>query len=474
MSHSHMTRNDWLRFSVVIAVAVAALVLLYPYWPLGDVLQLGLDLQGGIRVVLEPEPASIEGMDTEDVSASVSEMADIIRTRVDQYGLTNPEIRVRSGETTDQIVINLPGIEEEDRDSVSRLITQQAFLEVRRVVEIGDSLLTDFPDANLASEEPLEGVDGRAYLVEREQIITGASLSEATVEIAGVADYSVGLEFTDEGAKAMAGYLASISESRIPASTGATSGQELEFIAFVLDSQVISAPYVSRSVWQNARDGWENLLDGTEITGDFTFDEAKSLAISLRSGSFPLQVRTVEENSVGPTLGADSMRRGMMTILIGFILILVYMFVFYRVLGAVANIALVLNMILVLGAMVAFNAVLTLPGIAGIILTIGMTVDANVIIFERVKEERRTGKSPLAAVRAGFEKSLSTLLDANITTLFMAAILFLLGTGPIRGFAVTLGIGVVGSLFCALVASRLLMEKTFFSRFIPAKVDTSA
>jgi len=483
MPHSHMTRNDWLRFGVVIAVAVAALVLLYPYWPLGDVLPLGLDLQGGIRIVLEPTEASIDALQEQEglsdsnlassVAEKVDEMADIIRARVDQYGLTNPDIRVRAGEPWSQIVINIPGIEEEDRDTVSRLITQAAFLEVRRVVEIGDSLLVDFPNADLAMEEPLEGTDGRSYLVERDQIITGASLSEATVEITGVASYAVGLEFTESGAQGMASYLASLPESRIPASTGITSGDELEYIAFVLDSQVISAPYVSRSVWENARDGWKNLMEGTEITGDFTFEEAKSLAISLRSGSFPLQVRTVEENNVGPTLGADSMRRGMMTIVIGFVLILIYMFVFYRVLGSVANIALILNMILVLGAMVAFNAVLTLPGIAGIILTIGMTVDANVIIFERVKEERRTGKSPLAAVRAGFEKSLSTLLDANITTLFMAAILFLLGTGPIRGFAVTLGIGVVGSLFCALVASRLLMEKTFFSRFIPAKVDSS-
>jgi len=160
----------------------------------------------------------------------------------------------------------------------------------------------------------------------------------------------------------------------------------------------------------------------------------------------------------------------MMTIVIGFIVILIYMMVLYRVLGAVANLALVLNMLIIFGALVLFRAVLTLPGIAGIILTIGMTVDANVIIFERVKEERRQGKSPLAAVRSGFEKSLSTLLDANLTTLLTAVILLLLGTGPIRGFAITLGIGVVGSLFCALIASRLLMEKAGFANFIPVRV----
>ena len=183
-----------------------------------------------------------------------------------------------------------------------------------------------------------------------------------------------------------------------------------------------------------------------------------------------MAINIAEETTVGPSLGADSIRRGVMTIAIGFVLILIYMFAFYRVLGVVANLALILNMLIVFAALSAFSAVLTLPGIAGIILTIGMTVDANVIIFERVKEERRTGKSPLAAVRAGFEKSLSTLFDANITTLITAFILLLLGTGPIRGFAVTLGIGVIGSLFCALVASRLLLEKMGFSNFIPAKV----
>jgi len=177
-----------------------------------------------------------------------------------------------------------------------------------------------------------------------------------------------------------------------------------------------------------------------------------------------------EESLVGPTLGSDSIRRGMIAIVIGFVIILLYMPIYYRILGIVADIALVLNMLIVLAALVLFGATLTLPGIAGIILTIGMTVDANVIIFERIKEERRTGKSALASVRAGFEKSLSTLLDANITTLFMAVILLVIGTGPIQGFGITLGIGIVGSLYCALVASRLLLERAGFSGHIPVRV----
>jgi len=264
------------------------------------------------------------------------------------------------------------------------------------------------------------------------------------------------MEFTPEGAQQFAAIMGQMDVN--------------ELLAIILDGTIYSAPAISESIKTAAAQGWRNIVDTTTITGDFDEEEVKILAIALRAGALPVGINIAEETTVGPTLGADSIRRGMMTIAIGFVLILIYMFAVYRVLGFVGNMALILNMLIVFAALNVFQAVLTLPGIAGIILTIGMTVDANVIIFERVKEERRTGKSPLAAIRAGFEKSLSTLFDANITTLITAFILLMLGTGPIRGFAVTLGIGVIGSLFCALVVSRLLMEKTGFSSFIPAKV----
>ena len=345
-------------------------------------------------------------------------------------------------------------------EDARKLIGQTAVLEFRRTVQIGSGPLDDLvPSSN--REELLRNEEGVPYIVERTVLITGDALTDAvvrtgqTLQTAG--QFAVALSFSQEGAEQFA---------RVLLDLGAN-----EYMAIILDNVVYSAPRIDESIVNTARsEGWRGVQDGTSITNIREQEDARILAVVLRAGALPVSIRIADEETVGPSLGADSIRRGMMTIVIGFLLILVYMFVFYRVLGAVANIALVLNMLIVFAALVLFRAVLTLPGIAGIILTIGMTVDANVIIFERIKEERRTGKSPLAAVRSGFEKSLSTLLDANITTLITALILLLLGTGPIRGFAITLGIGVVGSLFCALVASRMLLEKAGFAEFIPVKV----
>jgi preprotein translocase subunit SecD len=242
----------------------------------------------------------------------------------------------------------------------------------------------------------------------------------------------------------------------------------------VLDGVVYSAPAVSQEIKDTARrEGWRGVREGTVISGIRTFEEARLLAVVLRSGALPVEVTVLEEATVGPTLGSDSIRRGTMAILISFILVLLYMPTYYRWLGLVADAALLLNMLIVFSALRAFGATLTLPGIAGLILTIGMTVDANVIIFERIKEERRTGKAPRACIVSGFSKSMSAILDANLTTLITAVILFSLGSGPVEGFAITLALGVVGSLFCALVASRFLLESTGLGERIPVKVPSS-
>ena len=451
MSHHSMTRNDWLRLGIVLIVAVGALYLVYPFWPLGEVVNLGLDLQGGVRIVLEAE--GVAGMDSDMQDEVIDRVITILGTRIDQYGLSNAEIRRFGGE---RILVNLPGAA--NPEEARRLIGQTAMLEFRKVIEAGTSPLDDLAPSS-ANEELLYGRNGIPYVVGRDVLLTGAALSDAKVRtstsLQNAGSLIIGMEFNRDGAEQFAKVMQRMEVGDI--------------LAIVLDSIVYSAPSISESIKTAAAQGWQAVQDSTTITGQFTTDEARILAIALRAGALPVSVSVVEESTVGPTLGDDSIRRGMMTIVIGFGLILIYMMAFYRVLGFVANLALVLNMLIVFGALVIFGAVLTLPGIAGIILTIGMTVDANVIIFERVKEERRTGKSPLAAVRSGFEKSLSTLLDANITTLITALILLLLGTGPIRGFAITLGIGVVGSLFCALVASRLLLEKAGFANFIPVK-----
>jgi preprotein translocase subunit SecD len=453
MAHHSMTRNDWLRLGVVGLVAIGAIYLLYPFWPLGDVVQLGLDLQGGVRMVLEGE--GVEEMSLSEQGETIDRVIEILENRTNQYGLANVEIRRFGGI---RILVNIPGAT--DPAEARRLIGQTAILEFRHVVQAGQSPLDDLVPSS-GREELLRDREGVPYIVEREVLLTGAGLTDATVRtgqsLQTAGQFTVGLTFNRDGAERFAKLLIDLGVG--------------EFLAIILDSTVYSAPVIQESIVSVARtEGWRGVQDKTSISGIRDQEEARILAVVLRAGALPVAVRVVEETTIGPSLGDDSIRRGMMTIAIGFVLILAYMFGFYRVLGSVANIALVLNMLIVLGALVLFRAVLTLPGIAGIILTIGMTVDANVIIFERIKEERRTGKSPLAAVRSGFEKSLSTLLDANITTLITAVILLLLGTGPIRGFAITLGIGVIGSLFCALVASRMLLEKAGFARFISVRV----
>lgn len=458
MSHHHMTRGDWLRLGAVFIVTFGALYLLYPFWPLGDVVRLGLDLQGGVRMVLEAE--GVSDMSAANREETIDRITTIINTRTDQYGLSNVETRPFGG---DRILVNVPGAT--DPEEARRLIGQTAVLEFRRVVEKGDSGLDELIPSS-SREEVLVDRDGVPYIVEREVLVSGGGLTNAAVRTGGgtlgsAGQFAVELTFNREGAEQFAQTLQDLGAG--------------EVLAIVLDNVIYSAPVIQESIVRVARtEGWRGVQDGSSITGINEVKEAEMLSVILKAGALPVAVSVVEETTVGPTLGSDSIRRGMMTIAIGFVLILIYMFVFYRGLGVVANLALVLNMLIVFGALVLFGAVLTLPGIAGIILTIGMTVDANVIIFERIKEERRTGKSPLASVRSGYEKSLSTLMDANITTLITAVILLLLGTGPIRGFAITLGIGVVGSLFCALIASRMLLEKAGFDRAIPVRVADAA
>ena len=452
MAHHHFTRSDWLRVGVVVAVAVTALIFVYPFWPLDEVVHLGLDLQGGVRMVLEPE--GIAEMSEETKNDVLDQIIAILNNRVNQYGLVDPEIRVFGG---DRILVNLPGTA--DPEDARRLIGQTAMLEFRRVIKAGSSPLDElFPTSS--SQELLRNRDGVPYIIDHEVLLTGAALADADVGVSTslqAAGHYIQLKFTEEGAQRFATIMGQMDVG--------------ELLAIILDGSVYSAPAITESIKTAAAQGWRNIVDSTTISGGgIDSEEAKILAIALRAGALPVAINIAEETTIGPSLGADSIRRGVMTIGIGFVLILIYMFAFYRVLGFVGNLALILNMLIVFAALNIFGAVLTLPGIAGIILTIGMTVDANVIIFERIKEERRTGKSPLAAVRAGFEKSMSTLFDANITTLITAFILLLLGTGAIRGFAVTLGIGVLGSLFCALVASRFLLERAGFASFIPVKV----
>ena len=459
-----MKRANWIRFGVTAAVVFAALGLLFPFWPLDKVIRLGLDLKGGTRIVLQAE--GVAEMSPEKQRDITSRIVAILENRVDQYGLANVTIRPL-GEGRIEVVI--PGLK--DPEKARRLIGATAMLEFRKVIKASpnrDDLEAERRGLQeiLPSHERDEAGNPVMWYLVSEPLLTGDVLTDADVRpnpdprYAGY--YEVLIDFNRDGAKQFAKVIAGLRAQ------GEVPGEEGDRLAIVLDGVVYSAPYINVDLKRTAQR--IGRIDSARITGAFAFDEAKLLAVVLRSGALPVDVTVLSEYTVGPTLGADSIRRGTMALFISFVLVLVYMVVYYRALGLVADVALVVNMLFIFGALRAFGATLTLPGIAGIVLTIGMSVDANVINFERIKEERRTGKAPRACVTAGFAKSLSALLDAQITTIIVAVILFMLGTGPVQGFGITLALGVAGSLFSALVVSRLLLETTGLAQWIPVKV----
>jgi preprotein translocase subunit SecD len=284
-------------------------------------------------------------------------------------------------------------------------------------------------------EDPTTGQVTRIpFLIKKAILLDGSSLTDARVQIdSQFNEPYVGIEFDRKGAKIF---------ERV---TGENIKKRL---AIVLDKTVYSAPVIQ-----------DRIAGGkARITGNFTTEEARDLAIVLRAGALPAPVKIIEERTVGPTLGADSIRTGLMSMIVGGILVIAFMLFYYKGAGLIADIALMMNILLIGGGLAALQATLTLPGIAGIILTIGMAVDANVIVFERIREELLLGKTPIAAVKAGFDRATITVMDANITTLIAAIVLFQFGTGPIKGFAVTLGLGIVASLFTALVVSKACFD----------------
>jgi preprotein translocase subunit SecD len=439
----------------MLVIVIAGIVLItVPFRPVKDIVKLGLDLQGGVRLVLEGE--GVAAMATDAQTETIGRMIEILNNRVDQYGLANAEIR-RYG--PDRILVNIPGAT--DPEEARRLIGQTAVLEFRRVVEVGVTSTDDISPSS-SSQELLYSKEGLPIVVDREVLLTGAALSNATVrtssDVREVGKLQVGLTFSQEGAEQFAGVVRELG-------TG-------QMLAIVLDDVVQSYPVLQDSIVAAAREGWRSVQNSTTISGgNMGANEAKRLAAVLRAGALPVSVRIAEETSIGPSLGSDSIGRGMMSMAIGFGLILIYMLVLYRRLGLVAVIALLINMLMIVGSLVALRAVLTMAGIAGVVLTIGMAVDSNIIIFERIKEERRAGKSPQAAVRAGYERSLAVITDTNAVTFVTALILLLVGSGPFVGFAITLALGIVATVYCALVASRFLLERGGFWRFIPVRVQ---
>ncbi|EMS79319.1 protein translocase subunit SecD [Desulfotignum phosphitoxidans] len=359
-----------------------------------------------------------------------------IRNRIDEFGVSEPDIRIQG---KNRILLQLPGINDPDR--AKDLIGKTAQLTFQLVDEdagIDAALKGNLPVGSmLLYEKRTDPATGNTteipHVIKKQVLLDGSLLVNARVEFDQFQQPQVGIEFNRKGAHIF---------DRI---TGENIKKRL---AIILDNTVYSAPVIQ-----------DRIAGGKAvITGNFTMNEAKDLAIALRAGSLPAPVTIIEERTVGPTLGADSIRMGMISMLVGGVLILLFMTIYYRKSGLIANLALILNIILIGGGLAAFQATLTLPGIAGIILTIGMAVDANVIIYERIREELRWGKTAAAAVHAGFDRAALTILDANVTTLIAAIVLFQFGTGPVKGFAVTLGLGIVASLFTALVLSRSIFD----------------
>jgi preprotein translocase subunit SecD len=368
---------------------------------------------------------------------AVRQALETIRNRIDQFGVTEPVI-VRQGEN--QILVQLPGIKDPQR--ALELIGRTAQLEFKLVdeenisriaggiVPEGDEVLT-----MRARNRETGIVTTTPILLKKQMLLTGELLTDARVSIGGEFrnEPYVAIEFDSEGARIF---------DKV---TGENVGKR---VAIILDNTVYSAPVVR-----------ERISGGkASITGGFTMEEAKDLAIVLRAGALPAPVKVVQNITIGPTLGQDSIRKGMQAAILGAVLVIIFMVYYYRLSGVVADIALFLNLIYLIGAFVALKATMTLPGIAGIILTMGIGVDTNVIIFERIREELRLGKTVRAAIDGGYSKAWLTIFDAHITTLITTFILFIFGTGPIKGFAVTLSVGIIINLFTAVFGSKAIFD----------------
>ena len=375
---------------------------------------------------------------------AIIQALETIRNRIDQFGVREPTLQ-RQGER--RIIIQLPGVEDPSR--AKSLIGKTALLEFKMVDNSAN--VSRAQESGRAPEglqllyevsrdrQTGEVVQRTPLLVKKEAALTGGSLTDARVEIGDRFNQSyVAIAFDSVGAGAF---------DRL---TAANVGRRL---AIVLDGVVYSAPTIQERIGQGR----------AQITGSFTLEEATDLAIALRAGALPAPVEVLEERNVGPSLGADSVRQGLISIIVGFILVLIFMAIYYKLSGAVAIMALLFNLLILLGALGFFGATLTLPGIAGIVLTVGMAVDANVLIFERIREELRLGKTIRSAIDSGYGKAFLTILDANVTTLIAALVLLQFGTGPIKGFAVTLSIGIVASMFTAIFVTRFVYD-FFLSR----------
>ncbi|GAB6108807.1 protein translocase subunit SecD [Fusibacter bizertensis] len=412
-------KNTILFFLIVALIAGLAFVAVngisigkFSISPVKDDLKLGLDIRGGVSVVYEAKTDETGA----NLAKTMEQTKQIIGRRINELGLTEPVITLQ-GEK--RLRIELPGVANA-QDAIN---------------VIGKTAVLEF-DLVTGSVAAAEGMDVSEF--EHKQLLTGINIKDAYVSknsynqpvVAFKLD-SVGTDLFAEG-------------TRTASNNGTSRGQ----IAVVLDGKVISAPGVSKVI-----------ADGEAIIeGNFTYDTANNLAMLIRGGALPVQLEEVQTSVIGPTLGLNSFNSAIKAAIYGVILVILFMVIFYRIPGVIASIALTLYATIVVYVMVGLGSTLTLPGIAGIVISLGMAVDANVIIFERLKEEMKVGKSLRASIDGGFHRAMSTIIDSNVTTFIAALILFAFGEGPIKGFAITLMIGIISSMFTAVIVTKSLLR----------------
>lgn len=383
------------------------------------------DAGGGLIRLTIPQAAI-----NERVRQSVEQSITIIEKRVNELGTVEPLIQ-RQG--LDRILVQVPGLQDPTR--LKELIGKTAKMEFRMVdtAVSGEQIAQGKvpPDSEILQSQ--DSSQPQPYAIKKQVLVSGGDLTDAQPG------------FDQRSGQPIVSFKFNTSGSRKFAV--ATTENVKQPFAIVLDNKVISAPVIQ-----------EPITGGSgQISGNFTVQQANDLAILLRAGALPAQLTVIEERNVGPGLGQDSIAAGELASYVGSVLVVVFMLLTYRLFGFFANVAVAINVAMIFGVLSLLNATLTLPGIAGIVLTVGIAVDSNVLIYERIREELRGGRTPISAIDAGFSRALATILDSNITTFIAAAVLFYIGTGPVRGFAVTLGIGIITTVFTAFTVTRLIV-----------------
>jgi preprotein translocase subunit SecD len=415
-------------------VILTAGLCLYSLYPPQEKLKLGLDIKGGMHIRLEVDRDKMgERANARDVSEAADRALEILRNRIDGLGVTEPLLQ-REGEGG--IVVQLPGLTDYKR--AQDVILSTAQLEFRIV---SNYRVADYSDRDGKVDPKRLPKDityfpgkeaGEEYLCDR-ILLTGEALVDARVETDTYGKPYIAFKLNAEGGREF---------GRI---TGANVNRRL---AIILDQKVYSAPVIKSRI-----PGGSGIIEGS-----FSDEEARDLALILKAGALPAPLKITSQYVVGPSLGADAVKKGTYAALLGFLLVLLYMAVYYRVSGIIADVGMMMNIVYLMGILVALKATLTLPGIAGIVLTVGMSVDANVLIFERIREELKAGKTIRAAIEAGYKRALTAIIDTHVTTLITAVVLFQFGTGPIKGFAVTLTLGVALSLFTAVFITKMIFD----------------